>query len=574
MRLVSFSVENYRSITRAKKIPLSSYSLLVGANNEGKSNILHALALAMDTLVDFKTQVRRNAAGSVIRTSRSNLTSQVDYIWTRDFPIEKQTSSRGDKRTKITLEFELSLQEVADFKTEIKSNLNGTLPITIALDERWQEFVVAKQGPGGSTLTKKATRIAEFVSQRISFEYIPAIRTADSATQVISRLVARELAQIEGTQEFLDAMEKIETLQEPILEKLAKSVQTTVSSFLPSVKRVKLQQSRDSRRRLLRREIAIRVDDGSETRLERKGDGVQSLVALALMRHVAEQRNSNASSVIAIEEPEAHLHPGAVHELKKVITDLAQENQIVLSSHSPIFVDPGVIESTIIVQKNRAEPAKKISDVRQALGVRFSDNLQSARVVGIVEGTDDIIALNALLPKISPKLQAFFDNGEVVLDELSGASNLTYKVRLLQGSACEFQCFLDNDTAGKSAIKAAIDNGVISLKDYSLTSVSGLRESELEDLYDVERYKADFRAQFGVDATLATPQGRRKKWSDAMGARFKASGKIWSEKEKLSVKSWLAREVERQGFQILDEKRKRPLELFAEALLVKLNNKS
>ncbi|MGR3713740.1 MAG: AAA family ATPase [Shimia sp.] len=49
---MSFSVENYRSITTARKIPLSDYSLLVGANNEGKSNILHALTLGMDALIE------------------------------------------------------------------------------------------------------------------------------------------------------------------------------------------------------------------------------------------------------------------------------------------------------------------------------------------------------------------------------------------------------------------------------------------------------------------------------------------------------------------------------------------
>lgn len=40
MRLVSFSVRRFRSITEAYKLPLGDYSVLVGPNNEGKSNIL------------------------------------------------------------------------------------------------------------------------------------------------------------------------------------------------------------------------------------------------------------------------------------------------------------------------------------------------------------------------------------------------------------------------------------------------------------------------------------------------------------------------------------------------------
>ena len=47
MQLVNFSVTNYRSITKAHKINLQNITVLVGRNNEGKSNILMALNVAM-----------------------------------------------------------------------------------------------------------------------------------------------------------------------------------------------------------------------------------------------------------------------------------------------------------------------------------------------------------------------------------------------------------------------------------------------------------------------------------------------------------------------------------------------
>ena len=46
---------------------MSDYSLLVGANNEGKSNILHALTLGMNALVEWKRHIRKTADGRVIR---------------------------------------------------------------------------------------------------------------------------------------------------------------------------------------------------------------------------------------------------------------------------------------------------------------------------------------------------------------------------------------------------------------------------------------------------------------------------------------------------------------------------
>lgn len=51
MDLVEFSVSNYRSITSAHKIKLGNYTVLVGKNNEGKSNLLNALDAAMNIMM-------------------------------------------------------------------------------------------------------------------------------------------------------------------------------------------------------------------------------------------------------------------------------------------------------------------------------------------------------------------------------------------------------------------------------------------------------------------------------------------------------------------------------------------
>jgi predicted ATP-dependent endonuclease of OLD family len=47
MQLQGITVQKFRSITAARKIPLDRMTILVGPNNEGKSNILRALVLAM-----------------------------------------------------------------------------------------------------------------------------------------------------------------------------------------------------------------------------------------------------------------------------------------------------------------------------------------------------------------------------------------------------------------------------------------------------------------------------------------------------------------------------------------------
>ena len=91
MRLVSFSVTNYRSLTTAHKLPLSNATILLGQNNEGKSNLLAALAAAM-TVVSQLAQ-RRLVQGRL----RIPYRPTDFYVWERDFPISLQeTQPQGE----------------------------------------------------------------------------------------------------------------------------------------------------------------------------------------------------------------------------------------------------------------------------------------------------------------------------------------------------------------------------------------------------------------------------------------------------------------------------------------------
>lgn len=573
MKLVSFSVENFRSITTARKIPLSDYSLLVGANNEGKSNILHALNIAMNALVDWHRQVRRTSDGKLIRRPSTVLGSRFRgaYNWDVDYPISKQKTATKNSTTNIVLDFELSEDEINEFRAEIKSNLNGTLPLQITFNQGGYDVAVKKPGRGQASLTKKSNRIANFVSERISFEYIPAIRTARSAEEVIANLVSRELYQLEDNNEYSEALDKIEALQRPIFDKLSKTIQETVSGFLPSVKSVELKARQDVRRRSLRRDVEIVVDDGHLTNLNRKGDGVQSLVALALMRHASEEKTVNLSSIVAIEEPESHLHPRAIHELRSVIELLSNDNQIVLTSHSPLFVDSSKLDNTIIVSGSKAKCASHISEVRDALGVRFSDNLENSRLVLLVEGTDDTVALTSILSSRSSVIKSALSAGLISIDDLGGASSLRSKASYYSAGACMVQCFIDDDSAGQAGVEKALDDKVLKLRDVNLCSVPHLDESELEDIYDKSIYAEKLKETFGVDVNIK-PKGRPKsKWSSIVEQQFKQSGKPWSKSVKMDVKNWLAGFAADNADMIINEDLSEPLDTFITTIEEKIS---
>jgi putative ATP-dependent endonuclease of OLD family len=268
MKLTYFSIGDYRSISKAVLNDLQAAAILIGPNNEGKSNILQGLNACLTLLTE----------GRVVR-SKDELRLYYDrdtYDWSLDYPIRKQRDRVGE--SVFVLKFKLSPTERQQFQSTTGSALNEALPIELRFGPQTATFRVLKQGRGGTALTAKPAKICEFISQTLDFVYIPAIRAADQSKELVNELVSLELRRLEKNPRYLELVNEVEVLQKPVLEGLASRLEGNLRKFLgSSLKGVKLNMSRH---RLLGRSCRIVVDDGTPTVLERKGDGVQSLVAI------------------------------------------------------------------------------------------------------------------------------------------------------------------------------------------------------------------------------------------------------------------------------------------------------
>lgn len=530
MILESITVERFRSITAAKRIRIGRSTILVGPNNEGKSNILRALVLAMRVL----TTRRRFVAASpqVLR----RLHGGVDYDWDQDFPLHLQ-KSHPKSHSVISLDFLLTPEELVDFRRTTGSTLTGSLPLKISLGSEEVDVAVHKKGAGGPALTRKSPQIAAFVADRIDFLHIPAVRTATSAQRIVTDLVDRALRGLEDNEEYAQALQKIAAIQEPLLKALSAEVKSTLVQFLPAVTDVQIRIPEEDRHTALRRGCQIEVNDGSATLLQHKGDGVQSLAALALMRHSSEV--PGRSLVIAIEEPESHLHPNAIHELRVVLNQLAEKHQVVVTTHNPLFVDRVEVSSNIIVNQKKARPASSIEEVRRVLGVRASDNLRQADLVLLVEGEEDRIAMQALLSSRSQALSRAFEHRTIVIDTLGGGSNLAYKLGQLRDSLCLSHSFLDDDQGGREAFDRARREGLATEADVNFATCPGKTEAEVEDWYDPAIYVAAIQIGYRVDLMNAKFR-TAKKWSDRVREVFRVSGKPWDDRIEGQVKRQVA----------------------------------
>lgn len=538
MKLIGFSAKNYRSISTAYKLPLTDYTVIVGPNNEGKSNILKGLGLAL-TLLTGSRLMRYRRSGAMSFSTRG--LERFEYDWERDYPINLQ-SSELDGRSEFTCEFELCEQELEEFKRKTKVNLNSALKTKVSIGRDEVKFDFLMKGKGKAALNKKRIEISKFIDEKLLLQYIPAIRTSELAINIVENLLAKELSSLEEKQEFKDVIKVINKLQQPIIRKISKSLKESISGFIPDVKNVSI-KNRENVGRLISASCRVYIDDGIETDLQLKGDGVISLTAISLLQHFSKQGSLDKGLILLLEEPESHLHPKAIHSLKKVLYEISKTNQVIVTTHSPIIIERLQVTHNIIVQNGKAKPAKNVNEIRQSLGITMSDNLSSAYLVLLVEGEEDIVLLKPWLESKSHKIKSAFENASLIIDHLSGATNVGYKTSLYKNNLCNVIAFLDDDEAGRKGIKDAENKGIIKTNEYVLSFCRGMQNSELEDLIDINSYHQLIIDDFGVDLNIPAFKNNKMQWSDRVKEIFRLNGKIWSERLEMEIKYKVAKQA-------------------------------
>ena len=329
MKLASFSVSNYRSITTTPKIQTSNMTVLVGKNNEGKSNILRALVLAMDIMELYSDHPR------ALNFSLSYLRGR--YMWERDYPISRQ-ERHPNGISSIDLIFQLSDQEVAEIRQLTGTHITNSVPVRVSLSESSAKIDIPKRGTAAFTDAIIKRVVINYVCNKIDFNFIPAVRTENDTIRVIDTLINKELATLESSQDYIHATETIERLQQQVLDSISTQILAPLQEFLPAVRDIKINLVKERRRTAMRSNAEVIIDDGTPTPIQQKGDGIKSLTALAMLNIPNE---TDRVSVIAIEEPESHLHPESAHQLFQTITSLSENHQV--SQHIALYLLAGSV---------------------------------------------------------------------------------------------------------------------------------------------------------------------------------------------------------------------------------------
>lgn len=517
MKLSVFSVTNYRSITKAHQINFNNHTVLVGQNNQGKSNLLKALNTSLEILRNYKY--------ITIHYVPSDL-----YNWNSDFPIQFQNRSKG-LETIFRLDFELTDEDTTQIYKQIGSRIKDKISFEIKIGpNNFPKISVIKLGKNTATLSKKMLSLSEYLNNNVSLTYIPAIRREEDAIEQINEMIGESLKKIEEEEEYRSALEVINKIQQERLDIIAQKVLEETKLFLPNIKDIKIEIEEGRRRTYLRRNISIKVDDGVCTDIKYKGDGIKSILTLAML-----EQQSDEYGIIAIEEPEAHLHPSAMHQLNEQIKKINKSKQVIISTHNPIFINTANIEENILVHNGKVKVAKKVEEIRELLGVETTDNLVNYKNVLFVEGNTDKLFLEKIFTMKSSIITNAIKNRKFYIQCCDGASKIIPYVVTAKSLLVKPFALLDYDDEGKKVHDKIVERGYLSNVDTRVCCCIGMKESEIEDVIKPQIYEEMLKNEYGVE--IKKCKNKKTKFSERLRDAASISGIMLDEETIYDIKN-------------------------------------
>lgn len=470
MLLTHLKIEHYRGI-KALELTLGATTVLVGENNCGKTSVLHALKACLYTL-------RSGGRASPFEEFDLHFDSRTADLTTAP-PIV------------ITLTFEEA--KVGEWSEEVEQRLGGDGGVIALIppnDRSRVQLRVSAQysaesqeietifdfldAAGNSLPAKNRSRLAGLQQLRPLF-YLSALRDAGKEFSRTSQFWSPFVKNSQINDATKAAIEtKLEDINTQIIEAhgtfkgvrehLAK-VQELVALGGQDVVSVDAVPARVFDM-LNRTQVSIASSTGARLPIGRHGEGTQSLTVLMLFdaflksELARKQGVKESKPIVALEEPEAHLHPNAVRALWKTIRDI--DGQKLIATHSGDLLSEVELTSIRRIYKSRghvkvgfiAPDLLNPRDQRKFdfLVRRTRGELFFARCWLFGEGETEAILFSGVAQVLGLDLE---QAGVRCVEYRLG--DIDYFVDVANALGIAWHCLTDADAQGTSDAKKAVD---------------------------------------------------------------------------------------------------------------------
>lgn len=471
MRIKQLIIKNFRSLKELNLQNLQNLVVLIGENSSGKTNFLEAMDLFFNSFDHSPKQPKRSLA------------PEDWYLWfecNTEEAIELQITLEGLSNEQVKL-----LSEAANIK-----QLKGDLVIGRSIVSEDNNLVYQNDSIQWGAVTIKRSDTGYSIEDGMEFDpnaFVQAVndKILRNAFSYIATKRGEELSKAHGSILAPEVKQEL----------ISKGGDVTPKGMQKWNKLRKMYGDRGwTPTQFECRGNQLLIPRGTTPiPYELEGTGYQAL--LNILQQIVTGRQ-----IVAIEEPENHLHPHLQKIFVREIRELfSTKKQIFLATHSPFIIDLADFSSLWFVHKDELESkvqdiatVEGINDVLLCLGVRPSDFLFANGIL-VVEGQTDA----AIYTDWARRIGKPFDTAGICVIDVEGCGNIKkyLKSEAIQRTSLKTLALCDKNA--EAALRKVV-KGIVADK-----NIFALGKGDLEDYYPRRIVK-----EFAIE--MATKKGKKE----------------------------------------------------------------